>query len=365
MRQMPEPIVPPNSPMLLCVVLLLGMFAAVAWIFYRRYTGLSGGLSALLCLLAAGLAVGLVCFVGTMPSNSGMRPVFGELIDAALLSFLAVPFVILLYRKWIGGHLTEAEKLPGMDGVRAWLGLGNIICASLIPICVWQVFGYSPIGFWALTFGALLAYPLLNVASDSAQPAPAAPAEDLSSEREKVLQLLEAGKINADESAELLNALGQSVPSRPQPASEMEITTARKIVLLGAALLLLGFFLPWFAIKPGEIIGEMANQFAQGMGGINLPDGTMKIRAGDLAHGLGWWILALGIGTAVLPFFATNLKAQTQKKVILIALAVGVFLIFYLLSDTTLHYIQIGLILALAGYALEIVGTLKERPLAR
>jgi hypothetical protein len=39
----------------------------------------------------------------------------------------------------------------------------------------------------ALTFGALLAYPLLNMASDSAQPAAAVPVEDMSKEREKVL----------------------------------------------------------------------------------------------------------------------------------------------------------------------------------
>jgi hypothetical protein len=350
------------------------MFAAVAWIFYRRYTGLSGGLSALLGLLAAGLAVGLVCFVGTMPNNSGMRPVLRGLIGAALLSFLAVPFVTQLSRKWIGGQMTEAEKLPGIAGVRAWLGFGNIICATLIPICVWQFFGFSPIGFWAFTFGALLAYPLLIMASDSAQPAAVVPAEDMSKEREKVLQLLETGKISAADSAELLNALAHSAPP-PAPKPVAEFNPQRKLVLIGAAVLLVGFFLPWFTINPNAEANEMAAHFQQSVNqmmpgnpvsqiNLSLPNGNVQIHAGDLAHGLGWWILALGMIAAVLPFFATTLESSMQKKIILAALGVGVILLMYLLSDA-IRYVSFGILLVLAGYALEVVGTLKERLLAR
>jgi hypothetical protein len=213
------------------------------------------------------------------------------------------------------------------------------------------------------------------MASAPPQPATAPPTEDLSNEREKVLQLLEAGKINAEESAELLNALGHTFAPRPQPASETDLSPQRKIVLLGAGLLLLGFFLPWFAINPGVMMSDMAYQLLLNLGqmmpGMATPQinlsattGTVQIHAGNLAHGLGWWILALGIGAAVLPFFATNLKAQMQQKVTLAALAIGAFLIIYLMSGA-LRYASIGVILALAGYALEIVGTLKERPMTR
>ncbi len=291
-----------------------------------------------------------------------------------MLSFLSAPFVVRLYRKWIGGHLTEAEKLPGIDGVRAWFGVGNIICAGLIPICVWQVFGYSPIGILALTFGALLVYPLLNMASDSAQPATAVPAEDLSREREKVLQLLEAGKISPVESAELLNALAHSAPP-PAPKPAAELNPQRKLVLVGATVLLLGFFLPWFAIKPNAVANEMTAQFQQNMNrmmpgnampqmNLSLPDTTVQVHAGDIPHGLGWWILALGMVAAVLPFFATTLESSMQKKIILAALGVGAILLIYLLSDT-LRYVSLGILLALAGYVLEVVGTLKERPAVR
>lgn len=340
---------------------------------YRRYTGLSRWWSLLLSVLAAGLPI----FFLVLPRNhSDYRMGPQPAICIVLLSLVTFPFVVRLYRKWIGGHLTDAEKLPGMDGVRAWLSPGNLICAVLIPVCAWQAFQVSLPSMFALTFGLLLAYPVFSLASAAPQPVPAGPTEDLSADREKVLQLLEAGKISADESAELLNALGQSVPQRPVPANEMDLSPARKIVLLGAALLVAGFFLPWFNINLGQMMNEASAQVQQMMNGMmpgnampqmNVPAsnaGTVQIHAGDLKNGLGWWILALGIGAAVLPFFATNLKAQLQKKIILAALAVGGFLLVYLLSDA-LRFMSIGIIFALAGYVLEFVGTLKERTVAR
>jgi hypothetical protein len=210
---------------------------------------------------------------------------------------------------------------------------------------------------------------LSKAASDSAQPAPVAPAEDLSSEREKVLQLLEAGKISAVESAELLNALAHSAPPPAKPAAK--INPQRKLVLLGAALLLIGFFLPWFSINPHTLINAM-DAVQQNTGGMMpsnamphfLDDGTFQIHAGDLAHGLGWWILALGMIAAVLPFFATTLESSMQQKIILAALGVGAILLVYVLSEA-IRYVSFGILLVLAGYALEIVGTLKERSLAR
>lgn len=349
-------------PLLLIALLLFCAGWLALGTVYTRYTGLSRWQSAMLWFLSFGVAIiGLAILI-----PRGMRE-DGEIIKlivfVIVLSTLSVPFAIRLYRKWIGGHLTEAEKLPGIDGMRAWLSVGNIICAVLIPICVWQVFGYSPFAIAALTFGLLLAYPLLNLASHQTQPAPVGPTEDLSSEREKVLQLLEAGKISAVESAELLNALGHSTPPPPPPKPAAEINPQRKMVLLGATLLLIGFFPPWFTINLGEKISSVFYQSA--LAG-NLPqlNSTIRISGGDIGHGLGWWILLLGIGAAVLPFFATTLETVMQKKIILTALGIGTILLIYLLSDN-FRYVSFGILLVLAGYVLELVGTLKERPLAR
>jgi hypothetical protein len=351
-------------------VVVLVVLASIP--IYRRHTGLKLWQSALLCILSVGLGIALAAYAafhyGDLPR--GRRDAEPFVISCAvLLALLAIPFATRLYRKWIGGHLTEAEKLPGIDGVRVWLGVGNVICAALIPICVWQVFGYSPFAIAALTFGLLLAYPLLNMASHQTQPAPVSPAEDLSSEREKVLQLLETGKISAVESAELLNALGHSAPPPRKPAAE--INPQRKMVLLGAALLLVGFFLPWFTINTGEELSRVFSQIQQNMNQqmqvnenmtVNFPHiNPTRVSGGDIGHGLGWWILLLGIGAALLPFFATTLEAALQKKIILATLGIGAILLIYLLSDT-FRYVSFGILLVLAGYVLELVGTLKERP---
>ena len=190
------------APLGFIIIALLALGWLIVGTAYSRYTGLTRGRSALLWVLASCLSIALLIEPQLHRNEGyGMHRFFYTAIFTILLPLLALPLAVRLYRKWIGGNLTEAEKLPGIDGVRAWLGVGNVICAALIPICVWQVFDYSPFGLMALTFGLLLAYPLFNMASHQTQPAPACSTEDLSSEREKVLQLLESGKISDVESA--------------------------------------------------------------------------------------------------------------------------------------------------------------------
>ncbi|MES1181010.1 MAG: hypothetical protein ABUL66_04015 [Verrucomicrobiota bacterium] len=108
-------------------------------------------------------------------------------------------------------------------------------------------------------------------------------------------------------------------------------------------------------MMPGNVMPQM---------NIPLQTGTVQVHAGDIPHGLGWWILTLGIAAAVLPFFATTLESSMQKKIILAALGVGSILLIYLLSDS-IRYASFGIPLVLAGYVLELVGTVKERPSAR
>lgn len=353
-------------------LLALGVIAGivVGATIYRRYIGV-GYFQALLCwLLAIGFSEavldqqGLGLFNRRYLNYDSRQNSNYLAICLILLCLLAVPFSVKLYRKIIGGHLTDTEKLTGYAGVRAWLGGGNFVCAVLIPFCAWQGMQVSLLSMFVLTFGLLLAYPLLN--TTMASPEPVLPAADLSNEREKVLQLLEVGKITADESAELLNALGHSVTPRSTSVSAAEFSRQRKLILLGVALLLIGFFLPWFVIDTNSAVNELYSQ-VQSRAGLAMPmpqmlvNTTLQVRGGDLAHGTGWWILALGTVAAALPFFATTLNAQMQKRVILIALGVGTFLLIYLASESY-RYLGAGIILAAAGYALEIVGTLKEQP---
>jgi hypothetical protein len=383
-------------PIIVIVPIFAALVAVIVWIgttIYRRYTGLTRGQSALLFLASVSAAACLLTYesqnytefsrVVTWRSGVGsgtyMQPYRSGDLHAIRISFctilfplLVIPFAIQLYRKWIGSHLTEAEKMPDTGGVRAWLGVGNVLCAALIPVCVNQLFDLSFIAMITLTFGLLLAYPLLNIAARSAQPAAMAPAEDLSSEREKVLQLLEAGKITADESAELLNALGHTA-ARPQTKPAGGITAHRKIILLGAALLLIGFFLPWISVNTAEETSRLQSQLQQNTNQqmpatMNLPTfsqpgWTIRLCGGDIAHGLGWWILLLGVAAAVLPFFATNLSGEVQKKVTLGCLGVGAVILIYLFTNN-IRFVSVGILFGLAGYVLELIGTLQERPVA-
>ncbi len=255
-----------------------------------------------------------------------------------------------------------------MDGVRAWLSGGNLFCALLIAIFASIGYNYSFWGVLALTVMALLAYPVLNMVSTSFQPTPAK-AEDLSPERERVLRMLDEGKITADESAELLNALGHTVQPPRLPTSTAA-DPHRKMVLVGLALLLIGFFLPWFSINLGDEMNrvflglqQQMNEIARQNPGVTLQmpnTGSVHITGGEIHYGLGWLVLLFGIAAAALPYLASHLPTATLHKVRLVILGVGSLILIYLLTENV-RFVSVGLLLGLAGYALQWLGTLKER----
>jgi len=347
---------------LLLVFVLLAIFVVAVILlgtsFYNRYLRISRGKAALLWAVALVASVVILdCRTHLLEERvfQGPDPYIGwggllrllrlrdsadlvSLCFACLLPLAAIPFLAKIYLTWIAGNATDAEKAPGMEGIRAWLGGGNIVCAVLISLGLWLGFGFS---FWmpvALALLALLAFPVFNMALDTTAPPPPAPAGDtLAPERERVLKMLDDGKITAQESAELLNALAHSAPARPAQTAP---APHRKLVWLGAGLLVIGFFLPWF----------------EG------PNPAAYIAGGDIPHGFGWCILFLGIAVAVLPVVDASLDSQTCQKISLIALGVGAIILLYLFT-WNFHFISLGILLALAGYALEFIGVLKARKL--
>jgi len=192
------------------ILLLIVLIVTVP--LYKRYLNCSIGKAALIAILSD-----IACFASllipiaiaeSMRNYSSITGtfVFTQFLPRGLLYFFALPFAVNLYDKWIKNRLTAEEKQPGMDGVQAWLGAGNLICCFGTAFCAWR--GYdSP--FWAVLaamLGATLAYPVLNMLSYKGPSAQA----NLSKAREKILQMLEAGKITAEESAELLKALHET-----------------------------------------------------------------------------------------------------------------------------------------------------------
>ncbi len=356
------------------LAVLIGAVILLGGNLYGRYLRISRGKAALLLIATIFAAIGFGVWRANELNNlHSMEPVrlFGDrdldetlwVILAVLLPFVAVPFLAKLYLTWIAGQVTDAEKSPGREGIRAWLRGGNLLCAVLISLSLWLGFGYS---FWmalTLTLMAILAYPVWNMTMETTAPQAAAPAGDtLSPDRERVLKMLDDGKITAPESAELLNALAHSAPARaPQSAPAPH----RKMVWLGAALVVIAFFLPWFAINPQQTMNDAIRRMPFSQFGIAAPqfEGmTVYVAGGDLAHGLGWCVLLLGVAAAALPFVAANLDSQTCQKVSLIALGIGAIILLYLLTEN-IRFVSIGILLALAGYALEFIGVLKARKL--
>jgi hypothetical protein len=347
-------------------VFLLGMFG------YRKALGISRGGAALVLLLCLVLSGAGMYYRDSQPAQFSNGPFgrepFWVFLAAGLLPFFAVPFLVKLYQRWIAGRLSDAEKAEGMEGIRAWLRGGNLICALFIAVFAYFGYGYSFWGVLALTVIALLAYPMRNMASTSFQPVPPK-IEDLSPERERVLHMLDEGKITAEESAELLNALGHTVQPPRIPASTAA-DPHRKMVLTGLVLLLIGFFLPWFSFNLGDEMNRVLSGFQEQVNeisrqnpgvSINMPNtGSFHITGGEIRYGLGWFVLLLGIAAAALPYVANHLAPDSQHKARLIILGVGSLILIYLLTENV-RFVSVGLLLGLAGYALQWVGTLKER----
>jgi len=196
----------------------------------------------------------------------------------------------------------------------------------------------------------------------------------MSDERERVLKLLEEGKITAEEGAEILGALSET--ASPELHAPTAMTAGRKLLLLGALLVIVGFFLPWYSIdigqemaRTGRLMSGFGDQMSRSIGAPPMAtggmptqvsfSGTARVTGGEVARGFGWIILLLGVLAAALPFVKLNVSRQAQKILLVGPLAVGAFIIVYLLTRDIRH-VSFGLPLVLAGYAVEFVGLVKD-----
>lgn len=309
-----------------------------------------------------------------------------ELLCVGLLIGLGIALAVKLYEKWINGRLTEAERAAGATAGRAWLSASNLIVAIGIALCAWIGLDYS---FWfvfLLIVALLLAYPLVTVLNtESKVTAPAAP-DAISPERDRVMHLLEQGKITPEESAELLAALAATVPPAP-PASPVEPWTfSRKLMLAGAAVVLLGFFMPWYSIdlaREASRLQDAAMKQMQQMLGADAsgspmpmprnvtfkvngqpiagaPGGNVRVAGGEVQNGLGWLALILALGAAAVPYVATGLRRDARWKTMLAMLAIGLLMIVYLLTSHP-SWVSFGLPVVLAGYVMEAIAVWRER----
>jgi hypothetical protein len=301
-------------------------------------------------------------------------------VSIVIMVLLATALVTKVYSALVLDKATEAERKPGMAGVRAWLSPVKVIAVIALSVAAYIGLDYSIVGTLILGISLLLIYPLIGTLShppEAQATVPQAPAE----ERQRVLALVEAGKISAEDAAELLSALAQSQAAGVEAAVAVSFSPSRRIMLAGAAVTLLGFLLPWFTINITRAMNAAIDSVApqiQGMSngmpsemipqpGVQVPTNTASqfaVRGGDIHNGLGWVILTMGLGAAGLPFFwpVRPANAQQHRNAVLSAIGVGTVALLYVLSGSfnAMTSFEAGFIVTIAGYVLLWVGAIRE-----
>jgi hypothetical protein len=309
-------------------------------------------------------------------ANLPNRALFEQQPALAIISLfltvnIALALLIKLYLAAIMNKLTPEERAPGVAGLREWLSIPNVLVVLLFAAGTYFSFGWNFPGMLILGFSLLLIYPLVNTLGQPASPIalPQAPAE----ERQRVLALVEAGKITADDGTELLTALAQSQAA--QVGAPSMINGPRRIMMLGAAIVMVGFLLPWFTVNAGQAVSTMQQAFSQ-MTAVQQASGLspsispatvafqITVRGGDVRNGLGWITLAAGLGSAGLPFFWAPHQSnrQHQRNTVFAALAIGSVTLLYLLSSSfnSVTSIELGFVFVMAGYLLLWFGAIRN-----
>lgn len=384
---------------LLFVVGFLLVGVVLVSVMYQWYLGTTTFSAVILALLALGSGAGYLIWefgTGRSPYSVVVRQRMVDLglshnnpipgIAVVLLGLMVTALLAKLYLTWVQGKFILNENAAGRLGFRSWLRPVNIMIVVGIGFSLFWGLGCELSTIFVIELAllaALCAYPLSTTLSAGgraggmhAEQVPANSTSNLSTpsggempveregelveERRRVLTLVEAGKISGEDGAELISALGHShAVSQKRVAGDGGLSRGRWFMLLGAAVLLVGFLLPWFEYR-ADIHSSM-----KGMNSIMGGDFSLSawaiIRAGDIKYGLGWIILALGMGSAVLPLFwpAQRQTWLIQRNITLLGLGISSILLLYLLVEL-ISGVGIGAILAVGGYVLLWVGAVRE-----
>jgi hypothetical protein len=159
-------------------------------------------------------------------------------------------------------------------------------------------------------------------------------------ERRRILQMLEEGKITAQEGSELLDAMGRSSALR----GAEKFTRLDLAMLAGVSLVVLGFFLPWARV--GITVHNQSAMFSS----------VDAYQAGYHTGALGWAVFIIGIISAI-PIFITpkNLLYKISMLQIFLTL-VGLVLVISILARVSGHSLP-GLIFCLAGFLVELLAS--------
>jgi hypothetical protein len=154
-------------------------------------------------------------------------------------------------------------------------------------------------------------------------------------ERAKILRMVEDGKIGAEEASGLLDAMGRADAFMAQDKfSRLDI-----VMLVGVALVVLGFFMPWSTIRIRQLPGFFGN--------------ISGYQAGYHLKAIGWAVLIVGIASAI-PVFVTPKDYLYKISMMQIFLnIIGIVLVVSLLIQVG-NRVGVGLIMCLVGFIIGI-----------
>lgn len=161
-------------------------------------------------------------------------------------------------------------------------------------------------------------------------------------ERARILQMVEDGKINSEEGSDLLEAMGKSSALRGQDKfSRLDIA-----ILIGVALVFMGFFMPWVHIRNAPELQGMPDILAQG---------SMYL-AGYHVGALGWTIFVIALVSAV-PVFITPKSLLYKISILHIFLTlIGLLLAFSTLLRTG-SSMGGGIVISTVGFTIELIAS--------
>jgi len=160
-----------------------------------------------------------------------------------------------------------------------------------------------------------------------------------SAERKRIMEMIEAGKIGTDEGKELLDALGRSTALR----GEEKFSRADVVMLAAAALVILGFFLPWAHIRATTpLFGRISGY-----------------QSGYHAGALGWAVFFIAVLSAV-PVIVTPKGFLYKVSMLQIFLNfVGTALVISVLVRVG-DRLGIGIVVCLVGFLIGIYASLAK-----
>ncbi len=294
-----------------------------------------------------------------------------------------------VYRAVVLHRANDAERAGGATGFRAWFGPANLVMGALVVTGVYTGMGWPMWETAALVAAVLAIYPagatLLREDRGDVMDA-----QHANAERQRVLAMVDAGKISGEDAAELIGALAQSRPTVAGLAERSGLSGNWRIMMLGAIVLLVGFCLPLEKVNVSEVTRDFNSALfaptAPNFEGnhpkvvlpsgfvVNLPDAPqgstvdleISVRGGDIHYGIGWILMGLGAAAAMLPLIwpARGQRRQMRDGIVLAVLVAGSILLLYVASEVATAgaavRIEPGLLLMVGGFAVMWAGALRE-----